>query len=125
MIRNAVDHDISIFFDVRQGSRGLFHHVSVQSGNTVTVRIELGPAQLRIDALLETLGDEMLQAFCLVMELLDRVVQDLVQKRLKQSVVTQNLQSAPSTCGRQTDTRGAIRIRQTESETRPTSGAYW
>ena len=99
MIRNAVDNDIPVFVDLRKRSGCLSHHVSVQSGNAVAMRVELGPAELRIDALLETLGDEMLQPFCLVMELFDRVVQDFVQKRLKQSVMTQNLQCTPSACG--------------------------
>ena len=77
-----------LFFNVRQGSGDLLRHLSVQSGNTVTMRVELGPSQLCIDALLETLGDEMLQPFCLVMNLLDRVAQNFVQKRLEQPVMT-------------------------------------
>ena len=89
------------------------------------MRVELGPSQLCIDALLETLGDEMLQPFCLVMDLLDRVVQDFVQKRLKQPVMTQDLQRAPSSSGRQADTAARFVFDETESEMRPASGACW
>ncbi len=35
------------------------------------MRVEFGPSELRIDALIEALGDEMLEPFCLVMDLLD------------------------------------------------------
>ncbi len=44
------------------------------------------------DAFLETLGDEMLQALGLIVQFVDGVVQNLVEKGLDQPMMTNNLE---------------------------------
>ena len=53
--------------------------------------IELGISEPGGDARFETLRDKVFQAFCLIVKFFDRVVKDFIEKRLNQSMVTNDL----------------------------------
>ena len=63
------------------------------------VGIELRVPELRSDALFKTLGDEVFQPLGLVMDLLDRKIQDLVEECLDQAMVAQDFKRAPFASG--------------------------
>ena len=56
--------------------------------------VELRVSEFGGNAFLETLGYEVLQAFGFVVKFLDGVIQNLVEKSLDQSVMTNNLEGA-------------------------------
>ena len=60
----------------------------------MSVRIELRVVQFRRDALLESFGDEVLQPFRLVMDFIPGISKDLMQERLDQPVMPNDLKSA-------------------------------
>src|SRR5580658_2959478 len=58
------------------------------------VRVRSGIAQLRGNPIFETLRDEVLQAFRLIVHLVPGVVEEIMQETLKQTMVAKNLQRA-------------------------------
>jgi hypothetical protein len=50
--------------------------------------------QFRGDPILKQLRDEVLEPFCLIVNLVPRVVEEIMEETLQQTVVTKNLQSA-------------------------------
>src|ERR1039458_4002925 len=58
------------------------------------VRIGLGIPQFRRDAIFQPLRDEMLQPLRLVVNLVPRVVEEIMEEALQQTMVPKNLQSS-------------------------------
>src|ERR1700740_3029527 len=56
--------------------------------------IEFRMSELRPDALLETLGDKMFKPLSLLVNFLDRVIEDFIEKRFDEPVMPKDLQSA-------------------------------
>src|SRR5439155_7960846 len=63
-------------------------------GDQVPVWIGLRVPQFRRDTIFEPLRDEMFQPFCLIVNLVPRVVEEIMEKTLQQPVMAKNLQSA-------------------------------
>ncbi len=61
-------------------------------GNWMPVRVGVGIAQLGGNPVFQPLGDEMLQALGLLMHLVPRIAEKLVQKSLEQPMVAQHLE---------------------------------
>ena len=66
---------------------------AASSGNQVPVRIRLRVPQFRCDPIFQPLGNEMLQPFRLVVNLVPGVVQEVVEKPLQQAMMTNNFQA--------------------------------
>ena len=71
-------------------------------GDRVPVRIGFRVPQFRGDPIFKPLRDEVLQPFRLIVNLVPRVVEEIMQETLQQAVVAKNLQSAHLPRGRQT-----------------------
>ncbi len=56
--------------------------------------ISFGISQFRRDAIFKPFRDEVFQPFCLIVNLVPRVVEEIMEEALQQTVVTKNLQSA-------------------------------
>jgi hypothetical protein len=87
-------------------------HGAVKRGYAAAVRIAVGVAQLGIDAGLEALGDEVLQALGFIVQLVDVVVKHAMKEGLYQAVMPDNLEcAAPAHVGK-TDTAMAFVFHQ-------------
>src|SRR6266700_3071166 len=73
---------------------------SAALGDRVTMRIGFRVSQFRSDPVFELLRDEMLQPFGLIVNFVPRVVEEIMEETLEQTVVAKNLQSAhlPGRC---------------------------
>ena len=71
-------------------------------GDRVPVRIGFRVAQFRGDPVFQSLRDEVLQPFRLIVNLVPRVVEDIMEEALQQTVVAKNLQGAHLPRWRQT-----------------------
>jgi hypothetical protein len=69
----------------------------------MAVRIDLRIAQNGRDAILETLRDEVLQALRFVVNLVPGVLQDIMQEKFQETVMTHQLPGAMFPCRRQTN----------------------
>jgi len=58
------------------------------------MRVELWPSQLGIDALLKAFGDEVFKSLSLLVHFLQWVVENLIEKRFYQPMVTKDLKRA-------------------------------
>jgi len=65
------------------------------------MRVEFRPSELCVNALLEALGNKVLQPFGLVMNFFDRVIENLEEKGLQQPMVTDDLKRSSHACGRE------------------------
>lgn len=83
-------------------------HGAIEGRDAGTVGITLGMAQLGVDAGLEALGDEVLQALGLVVEFVQFIVEHAMQEGLDQSVVADNFEGAAAARGRKDDTAVAL-----------------
>ncbi len=80
--------------DVGEPDGCLLRHLAFHGGDEVAVRVDLGVAEFGGDALFEALGDEVLEAFCLFVDLFDGVVEDLVEEGLDEAVVAHDFERA-------------------------------
>ena len=69
-------------------------HAAVEGGDAVAVGVEAGVAEFGGDALLESLGDEMLEALGFVVDLFEGVIEDLEEKGFKETMVAENFEGA-------------------------------
>jgi len=72
---------------------------STSLGDRVPVRIRFRVSQLRGDPIFEPLRYEVLEAFRLIVDLVPRVVEEIMEETLQQAVMAKNLQSAPLPVG--------------------------
>ena len=70
-------------------------HGTIKRRDAVPMWVELRVSEYSGDAFLETLGDEVLQAFSFIVKFIDGVVQYLVEKGLDQPVMTNDLEGTP------------------------------
>src|ERR1700758_3221195 len=79
-------------------------HGAVERGDTAAVGVAVWMAQLGGDAGFEALGDEVFQAFGLVVQLVRVVIEHAIEEGLDQAVVANDLERpAPALC-READT---------------------
>ena len=83
-------------------------HGAVQRGDAMAVWVRVRVAQLCRDALLEVLGDEVLQALGFVVQVFDGIPQYLKQEGLDQAMVPYNLQRTPPPDGGEAHTAAAL-----------------
>ena len=92
-------------------------------GNRLPVRIRFRVPQFRGDPIFEPLRDEVLEAFRLFVNLVPRIVEEIMEEPLDQAVMAKNLQSAhPPGC--RNAPRGAFRISQTAAFAPRAFGAF-
>ena len=71
-------------------------------GGSVSGRVSFWIAQFPRDAIFQPLRDVVLQAFALIVNLVPRVVEEIMQETFQQAVMAENLQSAHLARGSQT-----------------------
>src|SRR3954471_2553278 len=76
-------------------------HGAVEGGNAAAVGVAIRLPQLGIDAGFEALGDEVLQALGLIVQLVYFVVEHAIEEGLDQAVVPDDFECSAATGGRQ------------------------
>ncbi len=78
----------------------LRRHGAIQSGDAVAVGIPGRVAELGSDSFFKMLGDEVFEAFGLVMQFVEGIIQDFKEKGFYEAVMADDFQSAFAAWGR-------------------------
>jgi len=93
-VGHAANHGRDATSPFRQRHLRTNRNCAISLGNRVAVRIGLWISQFRGDPIFKPLRNEVLQPFCLIVNLIPRIVEEITEETLQQTVTAKNLQSA-------------------------------
>lgn len=107
-VGDAFDDKGSFLLDIGEKDGVLLGHLAFQGGDGVAVGVDARVAQLGGDALLEALGDEVLEALGFFVDLFDGVIKDLVEEGFDEAVVTEDFERSAFAGGGELDAAMAL-----------------